>query len=206
MTILAKFPGVCSACHRAIAKGSVIEWSKGAGARHVDAEACKAAAPKPAPQIGDVVINMSAVVTFLRAARERGLKFPKVAFLAPGGGELRIVLAGDTSANPGAVYVKVNDEYRGLIAPDGTVRGSLDAGARSLTKDLDLQIALIAVAADPVTAAKAYGALLGRCSFCSLPLTDEGSTEVGYGPICAKRYGLPHHPKGTPTLAVPVSA
>ena len=59
----------------------------------------------------------------------------------------------------------------------------------------------VAVAADPAAAAKAYGALMGRCSFCDTAITDEGSVEVGYGPVCAKRFGLPHTPKGTKVLA-----
>lgn len=39
-----------------------------------------------------------------------------------------------------------------------------------------------------------------RCSFCGLALTDEGSVEVGYGPVCAKRWGLPHQPHGVRVL------
>lgn len=35
------------------------------------------------------------------------------------------------------------------------------------------------------------GHLTGRCVFCSRKLTDDRSTEVGYGPICADREGLP---------------
>lgn len=34
-----------------------------------------------------------------------------------------------------------------------------------------------------------------------LPLTDAGSVEVGYGPVCASHWGLPHSPKGTPALS-----
>lgn len=36
-----------------------------------------------------------------------------------------------------------------------------------------------------------FGALYGRCVFCSQTLTDERSIEVGYGPICAENHGLP---------------
>lgn len=39
--------------------------------------------------------------------------------------------------------------------------------------------------------ATAFGALTGTCVFCSRKLTDERSIEVGYGPICAEREGLP---------------
>lgn len=30
----------------------------------------------------------------------------------------------------------------------------------------------------------------GHCCFCSLPLTDERSTAVGYGKVCADHFGL----------------
>ena len=39
--------------------------------------------------------------------------------------------------------------------------------------------------------AAAFGALTGRCVFCSRKLTDERSIEVGYGQTCAAREGLP---------------
>lgn len=42
--------------------------------------------------------------------------------------------------------------------------------------------------------AAAIGALTHHCVFCSRELTDDGegrSVEVGYGPICARKHGLP---------------
>jgi hypothetical protein len=39
--------------------------------------------------------------------------------------------------------------------------------------------------------AAAFGHETGVCCFCSRGLTDERSVTVGYGPICAERYGLP---------------
>lgn len=48
-------------------------------------------------------------------------------------------------------------------------------------------------AAHKMTAKEAasFGALTGRCVFCDRELTDERSIEVGYGPVCAERNGLP---------------
>lgn len=44
-----------------------------------------------------------------------------------------------------------------------------------------------------VTAEEAakFGHLTGTCVFCGRGLTDERSVEVGYGPVCAEREGLP---------------
>jgi hypothetical protein len=73
----------------------------------------------------------------------------------------------------GNLYGKIRDEY-------GTweyVAGALKGG-RHLTAD----------------EAAAYGHAHDACVFCATPLSDDGpgkSVEVGYGPICAGKYGLP---------------
>ena len=109
------------------------------------------------------------------------------------GREMVLSLAGNTSKYPGSVQVKVGGEWVGRIEPTGKVAGPL-----SNRKDVLDTLASIAV--DPAAAAKAYGALTCSCSFCGKGLTDEGSVEVGYGPVCAAHWGLPHTPKGTPVV------
>jgi hypothetical protein len=47
------------------------------------------------------------------------------------------------------------------------------------------------LAADPVIVAAGYGQVIGSCSFCGLALTDLRSLSTGYGPICARNWGLP---------------
>ena len=39
--------------------------------------------------------------------------------------------------------------------------------------------------------AAAFGHSTGKCVFCRQPLTDDRSTTVGYGPVCADNNGLP---------------
>jgi hypothetical protein len=48
------------------------------------------------------------------------------------------------------------------------------------------------LAADASATASAYGHASGNCCFCSRELTHAGSLQVGYGPICAATFGLPH--------------
>lgn len=196
MTLTAKFAGRCTRCQAGFPAGTVIEWERGKGAMHLDPTACATAAttpqtPTPAPTA--VVGEAIALVRFLEAAKARGLKYPKVRFLAPGGGELRLSVAGPTSKYPGSVQVVVRDAWVGRIDAQGVV-------TRGIAVDELLLAALRHIAENPAAAAAAYGALMGRCTFCNLALTDEGSVEVGYGPICAQRYGLPHAPKGTPMV------
>jgi hypothetical protein len=189
MVITSRFAGRCKRCGGAYPVGAQIEWDRVLGARHVTAAECQAAKAAPVP-----VVNLAPVVAFLRGAQARGLKCPKARFLAPGGGELRLSMAGTTSRYPGALQVRRNDEWIGRVMPDGSVEGPLAGDAEIIT-------ALVAIAAAPAEAARAYGVLMCRCSFCDLALTDAGSVEVGYGPICAKKWGLPHSPKGTPAVA-----
>lgn len=201
MTMEAKFSGTCKTCGGAIAVGEFIEWERGTGARHKlpvqceAAKATKAVATVPTPTVDGI----GAVVAFLQAARDRGLKFPKARFLAPGGGELRLSLAGDQSKYPGSVQVKVDSEWIGRVEASGATAG------RAFTGTPAMIATMIAIAKDPAAAAKAYGALMCRCSFCNLALTDEGSVEAGYGPICARNWGLPHTAVGTKAVKqVPV--
>lgn len=55
--------------------------------------------------------------------------------------------------------------------------------------------ALGALMADPAGFASAKGKELGCCIFCNSELSDEKSIAWGYGPTCAKNWGLPHGKK-----------
>lgn len=192
MTMTSKFGGRCKACGNSIKIGELIEWTRETGARHKIAAQCLTAGERAvtvAQAAGDAPkIDAAMVVAFLAMARERGLKRPAVRFLDHEQHELRLSLAKEGGKNPGAVYVKRYGAYIGKIAADGTVDSMISEAHRAV---------LTAIAADPAKAAKAYAALMGRCSFCALQLTDAGSVEVGYGPICAKHYGLPHTALGS---------
>lgn len=205
MNMTAKFDGTCRACGGPLPKGTVIDWTRETGARHATLNDCaKSKATRAA--IGATVnpavtVSGAPIATFLRAARDRGLKFPKVAFLGPDNAELALSLAGAKSTNPGAVFVKVDGEFIGSICADDSVRGKL-------ARRSDLLALLNTIAANPAAAAAAYGKVRGACSFCHKSLTDDrsgGSIEVGYGPICARKYGLPHHPTGKARVARPLS-
>ena len=118
---------------------------------------------------------------FDRAAEQ--LKRPFVMFLVEGA-EFRVSQAPATGRNPGSLYVKAGSAYAGKIAPDGAF-----SAAREAPKGI--YEALLGFAADPVKAAHAYGMETGSCCFCARELTDARSVTVGYGPICASRWGLP---------------
>jgi hypothetical protein len=212
MTISAKFAGTCTACGQPIAVGDSIEWQRGVkGSRHTacPAKTFKTIAPvvlgvnqtpaAPAVTLGHA--GAALIVKLLSDAKAH-LKFPKALFLAPDGkSELRLSLAGTGSKYPGAVQVKVAGNWLGRIAPDGTV-------TYGIANDKALLATLTTIAGNPAAAAAAYGKFSGHCSFCGKKLTDDrtgSSIEVGYGPVCAKHYGLPHHPTGAAKVLAPVT-
>lgn len=206
MLIASKYAGRCSKCQVRFEAGTMIEWSRTTPARHatcpvlaaVGQAEMRAEADKVPFAVAPVIeklVDLSKVTEFLGGAKAKGLIAPKVRFVAPGGGEMKLSLAGATSKYPGAVQVKINGAWIGRVNADGTARGPM------VDRPAIIE-ALVIVGADPAKAAKEFAALTCRCSFCNLPLTDEGSVEVGYGPICARRYGLPHEPKGTKAVGV----
>lgn len=210
----ARYAGRCLDCGGPIAVGDTIRYASGQ-VRHASPDVCKVAdasraalaasicsngaeANRLAPSAGSTfrglqpapaaAVDLSAIRAFIQAAKDRGLKFPKLRVLdADGQTELTLGLT-VAGHNPGSVSVKRNGRYLGLIRQDGTTKGAIDAR---------LAVHLVAVAQAPAAAAKAYAVLMCRCSFCGLALTDEASVELGYGPVCAKHWGLPHKAKGT---------
>ena len=189
-TLRAKFPGNCRTCNTRFAVDTLITWAPGDGARHADRAACEAARRLAVPPV-ETLREARAIFDFLKAAEGRGLKTPQARFLAPNGKDaMRLYLAGETSKTPGVLQILIADQWIGRIAPDGTL-----SGPRVTT---EVAVALQRIADAPAIAAKQYAALTSRCSFCNLELTDAGSVLVGYGPICAERYGLPHTALGTP--------
>jgi hypothetical protein len=127
-------------------------------------------------------IDLSRINQMFDKASET-LKRPFVNFLVAGQ-EFKVSPAGAESRNPGFLYVKRGGSYQGKISPRGEFSASREAAEGILE-------ALQTFAADPVKAAFAYGQETGSCCFCARELTDPRSVTVGYGPICADRFGLP---------------
>lgn len=194
MLITSKFAGRCKSCGGAYAVGARVEWSRDGGTKHGTAAECQSSSKSStvAP-----LVDAAPIVALLQGARDRGLTWPKVRVMAPDGRRVLLSLAGADSRNPGAVYLKLDGEYYGMVAKSGEVRGDL-AG------DAAMRLHLAAIAADPAGMAREYARQHATCSFCGLELTADnadGSIDVGYGPVCAARYGLPHKSKPTPKRA-----
>jgi hypothetical protein len=110
-------------------------------------------------------------------AAERGLtKAPKITVDG-----ITISPAKATSANPGAIYVKVRGgDYLGKIA------GGKFFATRECTEEQKIKV--LAFVTNPSDAAKVYGQETGICCVCNATLKSAWRLR-GIGPVCAEKYG-----------------
>jgi len=140
------------------------------------------AADRKAPR-EKAYIDLSKIVLMFGLAGEH-LKHPSITLDG-----IRLSVAGERAKYPGSINVTSpgsfeNRTWFGRITLDGTFEGSREASPAVVET-------LKALAADPAGKAALHGRQTGCCCFCNRELTDARSVEVGYGPICADRYGLP---------------
>jgi hypothetical protein len=136
-----------------------------------------------------MVENMPGIVSLFEKA-SANLKYPKIRLQA-NDTVFRLTLAGSKSRVPGSINVcsdKGQDWY-GRITDTGKFEASRKTDDATMSA---IHNVLMCLAKDPAGTAAAYGKMTGNCCFCSQPLSDDRSVAVGYGPVCAKHYGLPH--------------
>lgn len=136
-------------------------------------------------------LNLAKIIELFDNAFEAGKKFPKIVLAVAFDDDrtevsARIVRCGPRSKYEGAATIKTaNDEFAGRINRDGTVaRGAAHAWA-------DVEQVIRDLAADPLAVLAQNGIATGQCCYCARALSNAASREVGYGPICADKYGLP---------------
>ena len=165
-------------------------------------------------------LNVAGVYALFETAIAAKLKYPKVRLLAIAGehdptkcgcsyvgnnawtcghidGEFledkhqAVVLnrAGDRSKYTGQIMVTDGrpfgvNKYFGRIDHSGVFHAT-DSATAAISE------LLRRLGENPAEVASEYGRLTGNCCFCSRRLDDARSTAVGYGKICASKYGLP---------------
>lgn len=123
------------------------------------------------------------------------LKRPKIRLLGPEKELLVLSWAGEKSKYPETIPVvqwlgNYNTRFFGRIYQNGVFD--------TQNNPPEWVISVLREFSDnPVKVAAKYGKLTGKCCFCGLTLTDDRSTAVGYGPICANHYRLPWGEKAT---------
>lgn len=150
--------------------------------------AMEAQQPKPAPVT--VALDPTGILALFNRANQK-LKRPKVLLSLPDGQDIQLSLAGSGGRYPGSINVTNGVRYG---EPGSVFFGRIHAEGRfeayrAATPEV---IAFLQEFAEkPAAVAAQYGHRTGHCCFCNLKLEDERSTAVGYGPVCAKNYGLP---------------
>jgi Family of unknown function (DUF6011) len=137
------------------------------------------------------VNRFAGMYSLFQYAVSQNLKYPKIR-LQLGQETIIVKLAGDRSKYTGqlmvtndAAYGASNNKYFGRVTKEGAI-----VAGRDLTSAVEELLQEFAT--HPVEVAQRYGKLTGNCMFCGLKLTDEDSTACGYGPVCARKWNLPH--------------
>jgi hypothetical protein len=117
----------------------------------------------------------------------KAIKYPKIKNLTVDGRVLTLYRTGERSKYPGSISVNTADGlWLGNITRQGKFWASREAQSW-------VQEVLQKLADNPEDIAAAHGKKTGNCCFCSRLLTDDRkgfSVDMGYGPWCAKRWGL----------------
>ena len=120
------------------------------------------------------------------------LKYPCIVLQTEAGQKVTLKPTGASSKYPGAVNVTNGGSYAtnkwyGRV----DVTGKFVLGPEAAHLKNDLTAILVKLAKSPHRVAAEHGKMTGACCFCNSKLTDPKSTEVGYGPVCAKQWSLP---------------
>lgn len=136
-----------------------------------------------------VVTNDFESISALFKTAGTGLKSPKITFTL-GDDKIRLVQAGRNSRYAGAINVTDGlpfgqNKWFGRINTDGSFVPNHRLGDVQDVVDF-----LKEFASDPVQTVRDNGLTSGNCCFCCKTLTDERSVKVGFGPVCASKWGM----------------
>jgi hypothetical protein len=150
----------------------------------VDTLTQRAAAPASAPT---QQVNVQKIQDLFAVAAQK-LRRVKVAVQSAAGQNVVFARAGAMSKYAGQILITDGgpfgaNKFFGRIDANGDFFGTRSA-------DADVQALITEFADRPAEIAGKYGRLTGGCSFCNHKLEDGRSLDVGYGPVCAKRFGL----------------
>lgn len=150
----------------------------------VDTLTQRATAPAPLPT---QQVNVQKIQDLFALAAQK-LRRVKVALQAASGQKVVFTKAGPMSKYAGQVLITDgapfgSNKFFGRIDANGDFYATRSAGQ-------DVQALVTEFADNPAETAGRYGRLTGGCSFCNHKLDDDRSLQVGYGPVCARRFGL----------------
>lgn len=148
-------------------------------------------APPPAPVATVVVGGLQKITEMLQTAAHN-LKWPRIVYR---GVRLSLAKAADTVNVTSDERAFAARTFYGRITPGGSFQPtrSCAPGVAETLADL---------ATDPASKTAAEGKRTGACCFCGRELSTKESLHVGYGPVCAEKYGLPWGETGPSAAAL----
>jgi hypothetical protein len=149
----------------------------------------RAEAGPQVPLVGDVG-NFAGVYKLFEVAKAKQ-KYPKLHLQVADHMPVVLSVAGDKSKYPGQINVTDGgpfgqNKWYGRVNKDG----EWVVGRGEFPEIGEVAKLLRELGEDPAGVAAKYGKVTGYCCFCHRPLSDEKSVAVGYGPVCAEKWGL----------------
>ena len=135
--------------------------------------------------------NIKGVLALMkRAVDPKGKTFPKL-WLKLSDSDLRIHRATSASKYNGQLMLTDGKGYgRNLYFGRIDTKGDLFLAHEGKQRSQEIIDLLTRLVADPEKVVSEYGNLSGNCFACHKQLTDDRSIRVGYGKVCAKKFGL----------------
>jgi uncharacterized protein DUF6011 len=124
------------------------------------------------------------VAKLFATALANGLNRRAIRLQTSDGGAVKLTPASESGKNAGFIYIKLNGEYMGKVSPEGQF-----SPVAACTESLRGFVAEFGN--NTVQMARQFGRMTSSCCFCGRNLDTAESNAVGYGPICAEKYGLP---------------
>lgn len=155
------------------------------------AEALVASVPVPVAKEKVEIGGLGGIMALFETAKGKGKKSPFIVLSVPGVAPgVRLSVAGVAAKVPGSLNVSTAEPFGSNTWFGRITKGGMFEPSRQETPAA-LIPALKAFACDPAGEASKHGKLTGFCCFCDTMITKAESKAVGYGPICAKKFGLP---------------
>jgi len=144
--------------------------------------------------------NLNGIVTMMEHAHSvHNVKFPtiRLPLAMDGNHEIELKRAGAKSRYTGAVNITDGkpygqNEWYGRISTEGKLQLSTIWQEKHPNLCEMIICTLHAFDEDPQTMAKTFAEINNHCCFCNTVITNKVSLANGYGPICARNYGLPY--------------
>ncbi len=153
--------------------------------------------PAPVAAEGESMGEFGGIFEMLQTANAN-IKYPKIRLATKNGQSVVLKINSPRSRSPGQISITDGRRY----GEDGVYFGRIDGqgifvagmrGSANLEVLEDVKELLRRMSQDPAGTASEYGRFTGQCCFCRHELghgDDRRSIEVGYGPTCAKTFGL----------------